>query len=218
MGQDGLKELREQILRMGGLAEQILDKSLRSLLERNEELAAEVAGDDLEIDRLDVEIDETVLQVLAVRGPAAEDLRGVVTMRMMATDLERVGDLARNIANAAVRMARRPLVTIPPDLERIATGAQRLIRRALDSFVQHDGEAARAVIDADDEIDELQDELVRHTIDVISQKPEIAAQEIDVILTAEHLERVADHATNIAEDVILLYEALNLKHASKLYP
>ncbi len=218
MREAGLKELREQILRMGGLAEQILDKSLRSLLERDEELAAEVAGDDLEIDRLDVEIDDTVLQVLALRAPVAEELRGVVAMKMMATDLERVGDLARNIAEAAIRMARRPLVTFPSDLERIATGAQGLVRRALDSFVKHDGHAARAVIDADDEIDDLQEDLVRRAIDVISERPENAAQEIDVILTAEHLERVADHATNIAEDVVLLYEALNLKHASKLNP
>ncbi len=218
MREAGLKELREQILRMGGLAEQILDKSLRSLLERDEELEAEVAGDDLEIDRLDVEIDDTVLQVLALRAPVAEELRGVVAMKGMATDLERVGDLARNIAEAAIRMARRPLVTFPPDLERIATGAQGLVRRALDSFVQHDGVAARAVIDADDEIDDLQDDLVRRAIDAISERPENAAQEIDVILTAEHLERVADHATNIAEDVVLLYEAVNLKHASKLNP
>ena len=218
MGDEGLKELREQILRMGGLAEQILDKSLRSLLERDEELAAEVAGDDLEIDRLDVKIDDTVLRVLALRAPVAEELRGVVAMKGMATDLERVGDLARNIAEAAIRMARRPLVAFPPDLERIATGAQGLVRRALDSFVQHDGHAARAVIDADDEIDDLQDDLVRRAIEVISERPENAAQEIDVILTAEHLERVADHATNIAEDVVLLYEALNLKHASKLNP
>ncbi len=142
----------------------------------------------------------------------------MVAIKMMATDLERVGDLARNIAEAAIRMARRPLVTLPPDLERIATGAQGLVRRALDSFVQHDGVAARAVIDADDEIDDLQDDLVRRSIAVITERPENAAQEIDVILTAEHLERVADHATNIAEDVILLYEALNLKHASKLNP
>ena len=218
MGDERLKELREQILRMGGLAEQILDKSLRSLLERDEELASEVADDDLEIDRLDVEIDDTVLHVLALRTPVAEELRGVVAMKGMATDLERVGDLARNIAEAAIRMARRPLVTLPPDLERIATGAQGLVRRALDSFVQHDGDEARAVIDADDEIDDLQNDLVRRAIHVISERPENAAQEIDVILTAEHLERVADHATNIAEDVVLLYEALNLKHASKLNP
>jgi phosphate transport system protein len=214
--EERLNELRNQVMRMGGLAEQILDKSMRSLIERNPELAEEVQRDDLEIDQLDVAIDDTVLSLLALEAPKAEDLRATMAMKMIATDLERVGDLARNIGKSAARMARRPVVPIPADLERIGTQAQQLVHDALDAFARADCDQARAVIRADDAIDETEDELIRRMIDEIPDHPDSAPQEIDFILVAKNLERAADHATNIAEDVILLHEARNVKHEEKL--
>ncbi len=214
--EERLGELRELVLRMGTRAEEILGKALRAVFERREDLASELPRDDLEIDRLDVDVDDRVLELLAREAPMAQDLRGVVAMKMMATDLERVGDLARNIGKSASRMAERAVVPIPPDLEREAAGAQRMLAAALDSFANADTAAAREVIRGDDDVDDIQDRVVRNAIESITQHPELVSQGIDFILIAKNLERVADHATNIAEDVVLAVESLNLKHAAKL--
>ena len=215
--EDVVAELRQTILRMGALCEAILDKANRSVRERNAVLAAEVITDDLAIDRLDVDIDDAVLRALALHAPVAEDLRTVFAVKTMATDLERVGDLARNIARSAVRLSERPETNEPARLEPLQNEAQILLKRALDSFRDSDPAAARAVIAADDRVDELQDGIVRDEIERIESNTGQAAQGIDVILIAESLERVADHATNIAEEVVLMIEARNLKHATKLH-
>jgi len=211
-----VRDLREMVLRMGARAEAILENAIRALRERDAELAQQVQGQDIEIDRLDVAIDEAVLRALALQAPLAEDLRGVVAIKTMAIDLERVGDLARNIAKSGARLAERPAADFHAWLEPLEDQALALLRRALDCFEAHDPAAARAVIDADDRIDALQDEVVRALIARIGIEPGQAAQAVDLILVAESLERVADHATNIAEDVILIAEARNVKHAGKL--
>jgi len=210
-----LADLREKALRMGSLAEAILDKAVRAFLERRPELAREVRIDDLEIDRLDLAIDEAVLRALALQAPVAEDLRQVIAIKMMAADLERVGDLSRNIAKSALRLSERPPVSLPSRLLAVADEARRMLKRALDSFADADAEKARAVLAADDEIDQDQDRVVREAIEEIGTHPEISSQEVDLILIAKNLERVGDHATNIAEDVILATEARNVKHAAK---
>ena len=211
-----LVELRSLILRMATLAEAILDQALRAVAERAPALAREVRGQDIEIDRLDVEVDEVVLRALALQAPVAEELRQVVAIKTMATDLERVGDLARNVAASALRLAERPRLDLPVRLGELGELAQRQLRMALDSFTEQDSDGARRVIAHDDAVDELQDQIVRDAIQAIEAEPSSAAQCVDVILIAESLERVGDHATNIAEDVILIAEAENVKHASKL--
>ena len=211
-----LDHLRERLLRMGSLAEGILDKAIRAVWERRPDLAREVRIDDLEIDRLDLDIDEAVLRALALQAPVAEDLRQVIAIKMMATDLERVGDLARNIAKSALRLSERPPLPLPPKLEEVADGARRLLRLALDSFVDADPAKAQAVLDADDRVDDDQERVVRDAILEIGAHPELTSQEVDLILIAKNLERVADHATNIAEDTILATQAKNVKHAQKL--
>ncbi|MFQ5696907.1 MAG: phosphate signaling complex protein PhoU [Myxococcota bacterium] len=211
-----MTELRGQILRMGSLAETILARAVESVWERDAEAATRVKDDDLEIDRSDVEIDRSVLRVLALTAPKADDLRAVIAIKTMATDLERVGDLARNIARSALRLSARPQIALPSGLERIAAGSRRLLSSALDCFGSGDTAAARAVIEADDEIDRIQDQIVQAAIARLAEEPTSAPQEVDVILIAEALERVADHATNIAESVILLYDAEIVKHAAKL--
>lgn len=211
-----LAELRQMVLRMGSLAESILDKACRAVRERDADLGHGVKADDLEIDRIDVAIDDAILRVLALRAPVAEDLRQVIAIKAMAGDLERVGDLARNIAQSAVRLAGRAETRLPGRLAPLEREACRLLRLALDSFQQQDPATARAVIEGDDRADDLKDEIVRELIAEIERHPETASQAIDAIFIAESLERVADHGTNIAEDVILVAEARNVKHEAKL--
>jgi len=211
-----LEELRQTLLRMGSLAEAILAKSLRAVWERDPRLAAEVRQDDLAIDRIDVAIDQDATGALALQTPVASDLRLVLAIRTMATDLERVGDLARNIAGSAIRLAERPVVAIPPSLEELADQATRALGDALDSFSKSDAVRARAILAADDDIDALEDQLIRDAIAEASGHPEITPQQVDYILIAKSLERVGDHATNIAEEVIFLTEARILRHEAKL--
>ena len=211
-----LRDLRETLLLMGGRAEAILDKSVRAVLERDAALGAQVADDDIEIDRLDVMIDEAVLKALALQAPVAADLREVVAIKMIATDLERVGDLARNIAKSALRLGRRLDTPIPPILARLAASAQGVLRSALDAFSHADPRAAHLVLGSDDEIDDAQDEVILEELEQIASHPDMASPAVDIIFIAKNLERVGDHATNIAEDVILVAEARNVKHAAKL--
>jgi len=209
-------ELRQRILKMGALAEEILAKATVVVRERDYALASQVQIDDLEIDRLDVELDEEILRALALRSPVAQDLRLVIAVKSMATDLERVGDLARNIARSGERLAERPVTDLPARLAKLEREATNLLRASLDAFRDNDANAARIVIAGDDVVDAMQDQLVREMVAHIGQHPTMASQAVDVILIAESLERIGDHATNIAEDVILVAEARNVKHAEKL--
>lgn len=211
-----LEELRQTLLRMGSLAEAILAKALRAIRERDAALAAEVYHDDLEIDRIDVALDEEVTRALALQAPVAADLRRILAIRTMATDLERVGDLSRNIAKCAGRLAERPPVALPPLLEELADQTTRALCDALDSFTETDPEKAQRVIDADDDIDATEDRLIQAVIDEVSSDPEKTKQKVDFILIAKNLERVGDHATNIAEEVIFLAEARIVRHQEKL--
>jgi len=211
-----LADLRETLLRMGSRAEAILDKAVQAVLDRNSQLARQVEPDDLEIDRLDVAIDAAVLRALALQAPVAADLRKVVAVKMIATDLERVGDLARNIAKSALRLSLHPEVPVPLVLARLARSAQRMLHGALDAYANDDAEAARGVLAQEEDVDRQQDEVVRSGLQEIIGHPELASQGVDLIFVAKNLERVGDHATNIAEDVILVTEARNVKHAGKL--
>jgi phosphate transport system protein len=211
-----IEALRADIYRMGSRAESILDKALTAVRERNAMLALEVADDDVEIDRLDVEIDGAVLRALALQAPVGVDLREVLAIKMVATDLERVGDLARNIAKSARRMSEQRPLPMPPDLARLAASAQGMLHRALDAFAERDAQAASAVLAEDDRLDSIQDAVIQEAVRAIQSQPDDASPLLDVILIAKHLERVGDHATNVAEDVILMAEARNVKHAAKL--
>ncbi len=211
-----LRDLRETALRMGGRAEAILDKALRSVAEPNAQLAREVHDDDVEIDRLDVEIDDKVMKLLALQAPVAGDLREVVAVKMIGSDLERVGDLSRNIAQSSSRLALRRELPLASGLVALARETQRLLRKALDSFSAGDADQAREVLEEDDDIDREEERLVSLALEQIQAHPESSAQAVETILIAKNLERVADHATNIAEDVILIAEARNVKHAVKL--
>ena len=212
----GLDDLRGLVQQMGERSTAILDKALRGAFELDRGAASEVAYDDLAIDQLDVDIDAQVLRVLALQAPVASDLREVVSIKMMASDLERVGDIARNIAKIAVRLSASGTALDHPPLVALAGDAKALLARALDCCARADADAARAIIEEDDRIDAAQDRIVEQAVASITEQPEQASKLIDVIFIAKALERVADHATNIAEDLILAVEARNVKHADKL--
>ncbi|MBW1884744.1 MAG: phosphate signaling complex protein PhoU [Deltaproteobacteria bacterium] len=211
-----LDHLRALAIRMGGLAQAILAKALSAVWNCDPELAAQVKVDDIEIDRLDVEIDDAIMRLLALRAPVARDLRSVLATKSLAIDLERVGDLARNIADRAVRLRQYAPLEIPPALRDLADDSQRLLRFSLDSYAAIDPELARKVIRGDDRVDAGEAQIQRDSMENIAAHPEAAEREVSYIFIASSLERVGDHATNIAEDVILVAEAVNLKHAEKL--
>jgi phosphate transport system protein len=211
-----LEGLRRKLIHMGNAAEAVLEKSVRALVEVDTHLAKEVQQDDLEIDRLDVEIDEAVLRALALQAPVADDLRQVVAVKMVASDLERVGDIARNVATSAVRLAGRSPGEFPPRLIDLARDARGLLRTALDAYADLDVAKAQAVLDADDQVDQEEELVIREAIAEMGGEPERNAVLVEFILVAKNLERVADHATNIAEDVVLAARGENLKHAGKL--
>jgi len=211
-----LEDLRATLLRMASRSEAILEKSLRSVWERDAQLAQQVPGDDVEIDRLDVSVDDKVLKALALQAPVAGDLREIVAIKMIATDLERIGDLACNIAKSGLRLCLHPGTPTAPGLAKLATDTQKILRQALDSFSATNPAAARTVLDDDDRIDAGEASVIVAAVRDIPEHPETASETVDMILIAKNLERVADHATNIAEAVILISEARNVKHASKL--
>jgi phosphate transport system protein len=211
-----LEDLRSTVLRMASRSEAILEKSLRSIWERDAQLAQQVPANDLEIDRLDVEIDDKVLKALALQAPVAGDLREIVAIKMIANDLERIGDLACNIAKSGSRLSFRPGTPLAPGLTQLARDTQQILRQALDAFSATDTAAAHAVLQDDDRIDAGEASVIIDAVRRIPEKPEIASETVDMILIAKNLERAADHATNIAEAVILIAEARNVKHADKL--
>jgi phosphate transport system protein len=211
-----IRDLRDMLLQMGSRSEAILGKSLLALEERSAQLADEVDIDDINIDRLEVSIDSAILEALALNAPVAGDLREVFSIKMIATDLERVGDLARNIAKSARRSADQAELDPPAALHRLARLATDQLRRALDAYARNDVETARGVIEEDDRVDAEEDVVIVQELTEIARDAAIAPRAVDLILVAKNLERVADHATNIAEDVILIIEAQNVKHAEKL--
>jgi phosphate transport system protein len=211
-----LGEVNELILQMGSRCEAILDKALRALFGRNAGLAAEVRADDLEIDRLDVAVDEAVLRSLALQAPVADDLRRILAAHEIAIDLERVGDLARNIAKSAERLADRAPIPFPDSLEALAAECQAMLHDALDAFVHRDVEKAKQLRAQDEQVDDDQDRVIRQALGEIQVHPDFFSQQVDLILVAKNLERVGDHATNVAESVILVVEGRVVKHAEKL--
>lgn len=211
-----LDSLRARAVRMAELCEAILAKSLRAVRERDPALAAEVKHDDLAIDQLDIEIDDLVLQILALDAPVAADLRHVIAIKSIATDLERIGDIARNIAGCARRLSEHAPVALGEELDRLATSSRTALQNSIRAFRELDVVLARAVLESDDTIDELEGRIIRDAIARLAVTPEHTEQEIDLIFITKDLERVGDHATNIAEEVILAAEAKNLKHAAKL--
>jgi phosphate transport system protein len=200
------------MLTMAGMAEQAVGKAIKALVDRDAKLAKAVVDEDVAINRLEVEIEETCLDLLARYQPEAKDLRMIAMVFKIVNDLERVGDQGVNVAERTLSLLKEPLLKPLIDIPKMATLAQKMLKDALDAFVNQDPELARSVCRRDDEVDHLNDLVYQELLDYMRRDPATIVRAIDLILIGRHLERVADHATNIAEDVYYLAKGTTIKH------
>ena len=207
-----LKQLKQKLLRMADIAQQMIQLSVESLTHRKEASAKEVFELEEQVNHLEIEIEEDVLVLLARRQPAARDLRLLTAVLKINNDLERVADQAVNIAELALVLlkeaALKPLIDIPA----MARLSQGMIRDSLNAFVRHDTALAKKVCENDDEVDRINDQIFRELLTYMMENPRNITRAVDLILVSRNLERVADHATNISEDVIFIEEGKNIKH------
>ncbi|MEX2147362.1 MAG: phosphate signaling complex protein PhoU [Candidatus Rokuibacteriota bacterium] len=209
---DEMESLKQTLLAMGGLVEDQILRVMTALLERDSELAQEVIDRDRQVNAYDVEVDEKCVELLALHQPKARDLRFITTAMKIVTDLERIGDQAVNIAQRALELNREPQLKPYIDLPRMATSAQRMVRESLDAFVSRDTELARRVCAEDDEVDALKEQIFRELLTFMMEDARTIPRAIRLILISRFLERVADHATNIAEMVIYMVDSKMVRH------
>ena len=210
--QDELDRLKARLLEMGGLAEEKVRLAVKGLVDRDADVIDRVITGDEQVNALHVEIDNRCFTLLALYQPMAADLRTIVAAVKINTDLERVGDLAVNIGEAARRYASHAPVKKLIDIPRMASIAQAMLRDALDAFVRRDVELAQHVLNEDDRLDALKTQIFRELLTSMLQDPTTIEPALDLILVSRHLERIGDHATNIAEDVIFIVSARDVRH------
>jgi phosphate transport system protein len=207
-----LEALKQTLLAMGGLVEDQIRRAMRALLERDDVIAQEVIDRDRQVNTYDIEVDEQCVNLLALHQPAAGDLRFITTAMKIVTDLERIGDQAVNIAQRVLELNREPQLKPYIDLPRMADRAQRMVKESLDAFVARDTALARQVCGEDAEVDALKEQIFRELLTFMMEDPRTVSRAIRVILISRFMERVADHATNIAEMVIYLVEGKMVRH------
>jgi phosphate transport system protein len=207
-----LQALKNRLLTMGGLVEERVHQSIHALVNRSEEEAERVIAADKEVNDLQIDVDERCIKLLATQTPLASDLRLITVAMKINDDLERIGDQAVNIAENVVKLLPHPPLKPLIDIPRMAEIAQRMTRDALDAFVNRDAALARTVLERDDEVDNLKDQVFRELLTYMMADPGTIARALSLILISRNLERIADHATNIAEDVIFLVEAKDVRH------
>jgi phosphate transport system protein len=210
--QEQLTTLKERLLAMGGLAEERVRAIMQALVEREVDLVDRVQIGDEPLNQLHIEIDDRCFKLVALYQPMATDLRSIVAAVKINTDLERVGDLAVNIAEAVRRYLQHPPVKKLIDIPRMAEISQRMLRESLDAYVRRDVDLAQHVLDQDDELDALKTQVFRELLTYMLQDPVTIEPALDLILISRHLERIGDHATNIAEDVIFMVSARDVRH------
>jgi phosphate transport system protein len=209
-----LQRLNEKILRMGCLVEAAIRNSIHALTDRNNVLARKVISDEHLIDVLDVEIDEECIRLIALRQPMAVDLRFVTTAMKVTSELERMGDLAVNIAERTVELNEEPVLKPYIDIPKMSDIAQSMTRDVLDAFVRRDAQFAADVIARDDEIDDLKVEIIKELSLITALDSSAESRAVKISFVAHYLERIADHATNIAEMLIYLVQGKIIKHAN----
>jgi phosphate transport system protein len=210
--QQGLDQLREKLLRMGGLAEQAVDRACQAYIERDLTRCRMVLENESLINQAEREIDEIAFDLLALQQPMAIDLRFILAVVKINADLERVGDQAVNIAERVMDMVELPATELPVDIARMAAAVSAMVRRALESFIEGKAELAQAVLEMDNVVDRMRDEAFITLVHKMNETPEVTRQALDALLVARNLERVADHATNIAEDVIFWVRGADVRH------
>ena len=210
--QQGLDELRNRLLRMGGLAEQAVDRACQAYIERDLTRCQMVLEGESQINVIEREIDELAFDLLAMQQPMAVDLRFILAVTKINSDLERVGDQSVNIAERVMDLVELPKADLPVDIPRMAAAVSAMVRRSLESFIEGKAELAQAVLEMDNVVDRMKDEAFVRLVKTMNDRPEVTRQALDALLIARNLERVADHATNIAEDVIFWVRGADVRH------
>lgn len=209
---DELKDLKAKLLHMGGMVEDQIRDAVRALVDRDSDLAREIIDNDRRVNTLDVEVDEDCLRLLALQQPAARDLRFITTAMKISTELERMSDLAENICERAIELNEEPQLKPYIDIPRMATWALQMVRESLDAFVAANSTLARKVCADDDFIDDLTQQLFRELLSFMIEDPQSITRAIRITFIAKYLERIADHATNVAELVVYMVEGKIIRH------
>lgn len=207
-----LNNLKRLLLRMADETQEMIGLAVKSLVERNEKFAKEVFGLEDGVNKQEVEIEEEVLKLMALHQPAGSDLRFLTAVLKINNDLERVADQAVNIGEISLRLLKEPPLKPLIDIPHMAKLAQTMVKQSLDALVRHDAALAEKVCQSDDEVDRLNERVFRELLAHMMEDPRSTARAVDLILISRNLERVADHATNISEDVIFIEKGKNIKH------
>ncbi len=210
--QRDLDNLQRNILSLASLVEETIHKAIRALQRRDVRLAEEVIAGDAQIDSEENQVEEECLKILALHQPVAIDLRRIAAAMMINVDLERMGDLAEDIAERAIQLSQPPLIPVPEKLQRMTDLTTLMVRQSLDAFVNLDARQARAVLRLDDEVDSYNGQMIREVIGIMQKSPALVEPGLSLFSATRHLERIADHATNIAEDVVYLVEGEIVRH------
>jgi len=216
--EEDLRKLREDILYMGGLVEDQIQKAVQSLVDRDSDLANVIIERDHEVNRLDVDIDDLCIRLLALHQPAGRDLRFITTGLKITTDLERIGDMAVNICERALELNQEPQLKPYIDIPRMTQIAQGMIRESLDAFVREDTDLALKVCNDDEQVDQLNSQIFREVISFMIGDPLTINRAMKLSSISKYLERIADHATNIAEMVIFMVKGKSIRHMKELPP
>jgi phosphate transport system protein len=207
-----LEGLERRMLFLAGEVEEAVRRSIRALLDRRIELAERVIDGDDEIDRREVELEEECLKVLALHNPVASDLRFIVACLKIENDLERIADLAANIAERSVSFSTRSVIPVPNRIREMVENCARMLRQSIDSFVRGDAQLARRICEEDTQIDRANRLIIQELIEAMHTDPSCIDQAVELISVSKNLERIGDHATNIAEDVVYLVEGDIIRH------
>ena len=207
-----LEQLKAKLLEMSALVESAVYRSVQGVVEKNEELAQQVLRNEGRINQLEIEIDDMAISLLALQAPLAADLRLVTAAIKINNDLERMGDLSVSIAQSALALIREPLIRPLIDIPHIAGLAQGMVRKALDAFVSRDAELARSVLASDDAVDNMRTASYHELVSFMEKNPQEIPQSLYLLSVIRNLERIADHATNIAEDVLFLVKGIDVRH------
>jgi phosphate transport system protein len=210
--QQELNKLKEQLLKMGGLAEQAIHNAVEALVKRDTALAEKTIAEDGKINGIEIAIDELSLKLLALHQPMAADLRFITSAMRINYELERIGDQAVNIAERVIPLNQEPQLKPYIDIPRMAEITKQMVKDVLDSFVNRDPILARSVCERDDEVDALNDQVFRELLTYMISDPKTITRAVQLIIVSRCLERIADHTTNIAEGVIFMVKALVIKH------
>ena len=208
----GLEDLKQRLLIMGGMAEQAVDRAIHAYVTRDVDISHKVLEDEKTINASEREIDEQAVDLLAMQQPMAVDLRFLFSVIKINADLERVGDQAVNIAERVIDMSKFPLAELPVDIAHMASIAAGMVHQSLQAFIEENAELAQQVLERDDVVDQINREVFESLTRVMQTNPSLTRQALDSLIVARNLERVADHATNIAEDVIFWVRGADVRH------